>query len=193
MAAAQAQMPERGTPRRSLRFVVAVGLVGAALYAFANWTTLSIPIPGTEDVSIRPQYALLTFFGFVFGPMVGLLAGLAGNLAGDWLSGMNVGTAWPWSIANGLVGLLTGWGGLLLARPWTPSRRRASLAGFAAVVATVIGFLFIWVELATQPELGFEYILNREYLPTVAVNSIFAAIATPLLVLAWEPLRHDAG
>lgn len=183
---------EQHAPRRSLRWVLAVGLLGAALYAFANWTTLAIPIPGTDDVSIRPQFALLTFFGFVFGPMVGLVMGFVGNLVGDWLSAVNVGTAWPWSVANGLVGLLSGIGAAILVRRDTPSRRRAYLAGVAAVVATVIGFLFIWVELVTQPELGSAYILNHEYLPTVAVNSLVAAIVTPLLILGWEPLRHTA-
>ena len=38
----------------------------------------------------------------------------------------------------------------------------------------VLGFLFIWVELWTQ-DLTFEFILTREYLPTVVVNSVVAA------------------
>jgi energy-coupling factor transport system substrate-specific component len=193
MAVAQGELREPDAMRRSLGWVLAVGLIGASLYAFANWTTFHIPIPGTEDVSIRPQYALLTFFGFAFGPMVGLVTGFVGNLAGDWLSGTNVSTAWPWSVANGLVGLLSGLAALLLVTRSTPVRRRAYLAGLASVIATVVGFLFVWVELVTQPELGFDYILSREYLPTIIVNSIFAAIATPIIILAWEPIRHDAA
>jgi len=193
MAVASGELQERGARRPSIGWLLLLGVIGAALYAFANWTTLGIPVPGTDEVSIRPQYALLTFFGFVFGPMVGLIMGLAGNLAGDWLSGFDVSTAWPWSVANGLVGLLAGVGGAMLVGRATPSRRRAYLAGIASVIATLVGFLFIWVELVTQPELGFDYILRHEYLPTVAVNSIVAAVATPLLILGWEPLRHDAG
>lgn len=191
MATAPQQPDDGRTHGHSVGWLLLVGLVGAALYAFANWTTFGIPVPGTDDVSLRPQYALLAFFGFTFGPTVGLLTGLVGNLVGDWLSGTNVSTAWPWSVANGLVGLLMGVAGRWLVRRGEPVRRRAYVAGIASVIATVIGFGFIWLELVTQPELGFEYILTREYLPTVIVNSLFAAVATPLLVLAWEPLRPD--
>jgi uncharacterized membrane protein len=193
LATAPGQPEEERAQGHSVGWLLLVGLIGAALYAFANWTTLSIPVPGTDDVSLRPQYALLTFFGFTFGPLAGLITGFAGNLVGDWLSGSNVTTAWPWSVANGLVGLLMGVAGVWVVRRTAPVRRRAYAAGIASVVATLIGFGFIWVELATQPELGFDYILTREYLPTVIVNSLFAAIATPLLVLAWEPLRPDAS
>jgi len=49
------------------------------------------------------------------------------------------------------------------------------------------------VELVTQQELGFNAILTTEYIPTVIVNSIAAAIVTPILVLAWEPLREQLG
>jgi hypothetical protein len=58
------------------------------------------------------------------------------------------------------------------------------------VVATLLGFLVIWVELWTQPHLGAEHILTREYLPTVLVNSVVAAVITPVVVRFWEPL-HD--
>jgi hypothetical protein len=67
------------------------------------------------------------------------------------------------------------------------------MAAVAGVVGVVIGFLFIWIELITQPELGFNTILTGEYIPTVIANSIAAAIVTPILVLAWEPLREQLG
>ena len=44
--------------------------------------------------------------------------------------------------------------------------------------------------LTLQPDLGAEHILTREYLPTVLVNSVVAAIITPLVVRFWAPL-HD--
>lgn len=197
MAVANSNLQASSARTRSTALILGIGLLGAALYAFSNWTTFHIDIPGTTDVSIRPQYALLTFFGFAFGPMAGLLTGLLGNLTGDWLSGFDVTRAWPWSVANGLVGLLTGFGGILLVRRTSTPNARALMAGVASVVATVIGFGFIWIELITQPALGVEhgtttaaYILAREYVPTVMANSIFAGLVTPILVLAWEPLRE---
>jgi len=73
------------------------------------------------------------------------------------------------------------------------SGNKAVTAAVAGVVATVIGFLFIFVELVTQQEMGFNAILTTEYIPTVIGHSIAAAIVTPILVLAWEPLREQIG
>ena len=165
--------------------------VGVALYAVANWTTFEIRIPGSEDVSIRPQYGLVTFFGFAFGPIVGFIVGFVGNVFGDQLSGTGAFAAWPWSLSNGAAGFLTGLAGILFAEGIGTSRNRAMLAAAGGIVATILGFGLIWIELVTQPELGADYILNREYLPTIVANSIAAAIITPLLVLGWEPLREQ--
>ena len=47
-------------------------------------------IPGTKDVTIRPAFALVPFFGFAFGPIVGLFTGFVGNTIGDQISGWGV-------------------------------------------------------------------------------------------------------
>ena len=66
-------------------------------------------------MSVRPAFALVPFFGYAFGPIVGLFVGLVGNGIGDQLSGWGALTSWNWSIANGLVGLLAGLAPLYLA------------------------------------------------------------------------------
>jgi len=78
----------------------------------------------------------------------------------------------------------------LLTGESAPVRKAAAVAG---VVATVVGFLLIFIELVTQQEMGFNAILSEEYIPVIIVNSIAAAIVTPILVLAWEPLREQLG
>jgi LytS/YehU family sensor histidine kinase len=187
---AEEGLQARPVGRLSLGTLLGVGLVGAALYAFANWTTFSIAIPGTDDVALRPQFALVVFIGFAFGPLAGFVAGFVGNVVGDALTGFGAFSAWPWSLANGAVGLLSGIFGKFIVERVPRGPSRALMAGVAGVVATVLGFLVIWVELWTQPQLGAEYILTREYLPTVVVNSVVAALITPLVVRFWEPL-HD--
>lgn len=172
--------------------VIVYSAIGAALYAVANWTTFAIQIPGTENVSVRPQYGLVTFFGYAFGPVVGFLTGFVGNVVGDQLTGWGAFTSWPWSVANGAAGLLAG----IFATMWARREGTGGIivaAAIVAVAATVLGFLFIFIELVTQPELGFNAILTTEYIPTVIANSIAAAIVTPILVLAWEPLREQLG
>ena len=44
--------------------------IGAALYGIL--LVAQIPIPGST-VSVRPAFALVPFFGYAFGPIVGLL------------------------------------------------------------------------------------------------------------------------
>lgn len=192
MAVAGGDVEVRAAARLTTGMVLTIGLVGAALYAFANWTTFSIAIPGTDDVSLRPQFAIVVFIGFAFGPLAGFVAGFIGNVVGDWLTGFDLLRVWQWSLANGTVGLLSGMFGAMLVRRVNAGVSRAIMAGVAGVVATVLGFVWIWVELWTQG-LSFEFILTREYLPTVVVNSVVAAVITPLVVRFWEPLHSFFG
>ena len=180
-----------GTWSLSTRVIV-YAAIGAALYAAAGYYSYFAQIPGTEGVYLRPAYGVLTFFGFAFGPVVGLFTGLVGNALADTFTGYGTFTSWHWSIANGLVALVAG----LLAAGAARGMRGGTRALFSIVVAeiaTVIGFLFIWIELVTQPELGSQVILWSEYVPTVVSNAIFAAVLTPILVLAWDPVAERLG
>ena len=58
--------------------------IGAALYGIL--LVAQIPIPGST-VSVRPAFALVPFFGYAFGPVVGFFTGLVGNAIGDQISG----------------------------------------------------------------------------------------------------------
>jgi energy-coupling factor transport system substrate-specific component len=178
------------------------GAIGAGIMGFMNSLTYDIGIPGTE-IAVRPHYGILTFFGFAFGPVVGFMTGFFGGLIGDFLSDFMTGTVsvgsaletavgyWHWSMANGLVGLVAGVVSFVMASRMTSTGRRALISAATGVLAVAIGFLFIFVELVIQPQLGFEYILRVEYIPTVIANSIAAAIVTPILVLAWDPIADQ--
>lgn len=173
--------------------VIVYSAIGAALYAVFNWISFAIQIPGAESVSVRPHYGLLTFFGFAFGPIVGFLTGFVGNVVGDQLTGWGAFTSPHWSLANGLAGLIAGLFPVWMASRMTSVGSRALTAAVAGVVATVIGFLAIFLGLVLTPELDFNTILTTEYIPVVVANSIAAAIVTPILVLAWEPISAQMG
>jgi energy-coupling factor transport system substrate-specific component len=167
--------------------------IGAALYALFNYISFGFVIPGTQEVSVRPHYGLLTFFGFAFGPVVGFLTGLVGNIIGDFLSGYGAFTSWHWSLANGVAGLIAGLIGVWAAGRASSTGQRAIWAAVAGVVATVVGFIVIFLGLVVTPEMSFNAILTTEYFPVILANSIAAAIVTPILVFAWEPLREQLG
>ncbi|MEK6192115.1 MAG: ECF transporter S component [Chloroflexota bacterium] len=190
---AMAQPQSTPSPWSLTTRVIVYSAIGAALYAVFNWISFAIQIPGAESVSVRPHYGLLTFFGFAFGPIVGFLTGFVGNVVGDQLTGWGAFTSPHWSLANGLAGMIAGLFPIWMASRMTSVGSKALIAAVAGVVATVIGFLVIFLGLVLTPELDFNTILTTEYIPVVIANSIAAAIVTPILVLAWEPISAQMG
>lgn len=170
--------------------VIVYSAIGAALYGIL--LVAQIPIPGST-VSVRPAFALVPFFGYAFGPIVGFFTGLVGNAIGDQISGWGALTSWNWSIANGLVGLLAGLAPLYLSR-WTEGslRDRAIGGAVAGAIAVVIGFLFIFTDAILQGlEIG--SIISTLYIPVIVGDLIGTIILVPILVYAWEPVKGQLG
>jgi uncharacterized membrane protein len=170
---------------------VVYSAIGAALYGVL--ALFDFLLPGTTNVAIRPAFALVTFFGFAFGPIVGFFTGLVGNAITDQLHGYGFLTYWNWSVANGLAGAIAGLAPLYLASMLRGDVSRRALAGaIAGVVASVVGFLFVFSDMFVGG-LSFDANLTTEYIPVVIADIIAAAILTPVLVYAWEPLKEQLG
>jgi energy-coupling factor transport system substrate-specific component len=170
---------------------VVYSAIGAALYGVL--ALFDFLLPGTTNVAIRPAFALVTFFGFAFGPIVGFFTGLVGNAITDQLHGYGFLTYWNWSVANGLAGAIAGLAPLYLATLMRGDVSRRALAGaIAGVVASVVGFLFVFSDMFVGG-LSFDANLTTEYIPVVIADIIAAAILTPVLVYAWEPLKEQLG
>ena len=164
--------------------------IGAALYGIL--LVAQVPIPGST-VSVRPAFALVPFFGYAFGPIVGFFTGLVGNAIGDQISGWGALTSWNWSIANGIVGLLAGLAPMYLSR-WTNGslRDRAIGGAIAGVIATVIGFLFTFTDLVIQAGNTFGGVVSF-YVAVIVADIIATVILVPILVYAWEPVKAELG
>ncbi|HYX11765.1 MAG TPA: ECF transporter S component [Candidatus Acidoferrum sp.] len=164
--------------------------IGAALYGIL--LVAQLPIPGTT-VSVRPAFALVPFFGYAFGPIVGLFTGLVGNAVGDQISGWGLLTSWNWSIANGLVGLIAGLAPLYLAR-WVNGnlRDRAIGGAVAGAIAVVIGFLFTFTDLIIQSGNTVGGVTSF-YFTVIVADLIATIILVPVLVYAWEPMKAQLG
>jgi energy-coupling factor transport system substrate-specific component len=171
--------------------VVVYSAIGAALYGIL--LVFQIPIPGTTAVSARPAFALVPFFGYAFGPIVGFFTGTVGNAVGDQISGWGLLTSWNWSLANGFVGLLAGlapmWLGSMMAKSIS---NRAIAAAIGGAVAVIIGFLFVFTDMILQ---GYDFnaTLTTEYLPVILGDLIVTIILVPVLVYAWEPVKDRLG
>lgn len=165
--------------------------IGAALYAIA--AQFSFLLPGTGSVSLRPAFALVTFFGFAFGPIVGFFVGFVGNAIGDQISGWGLLTSWNWSLAVGAVGLLAGLTPVYL-RSWMGDRNRMlAAAAIGSVVATVIGLLIVFTDIVLGTAEDFNAALAQNYGPAVISDIIVVVILTPILVAAWQPVKEMLG
>lgn len=164
--------------------------IGAALYGIL--LVAQIPIPGST-VSVRPAFALVPFFGYAFGPIVGFFTGTVGNAIGDQISGWGALTSWNWSLANGFVGLIAGLAPLYLSR-WTNGslRDRAIGGAIAGSIAVLIGFLFVFTDAILQG-MDVGTILSTLYIPVVVGDLIGTIILVPILVYAWEPVKAQLG
>jgi energy-coupling factor transport system substrate-specific component len=165
--------------------------IGAALYGVLGFL-ISIVIPGSNNVSVRPAYALVPFFGIAFGPIVGFFTGLVGNMILDQLTGYGAFTAWNWSIANGLAGLVAGLFAASMTDRMQGQGGRIIGAAFIAAAATLIGFLFVFTDIWVFGN-SLESALTGSYLFVIVPNLIASVILTPVLVAAWEPLKDAIG
>jgi energy-coupling factor transport system substrate-specific component len=168
--------------------VLGYAAIGAALYGVLG--LVSSPLPGT-DVAVRPAFALVSFFGYSFGPVVGLLVGLVGQAVLGQIGGSDVSTYWMRSVESGLAGLVAGLAALYAPR-WTrgPLRHRAVGGALAGVVGSLIGYLFVFVSIVTaQASVG--SVLTQEYLPLAIGAAVVSAILVPVLVYAWDPLSES--
>lgn len=171
--------------------VIVYAAIGAALYGVLG--LFSFLLPGTTNVTIRPAFALVTFFGYGFGPVVGLFAGFVGNAIIDQISGYGFLTYWNWSLANGLAGLVAGLAPMYVAGMMTGAISRRALGGaIAGAVGSIVGFLFVFSDIVVGGS-DFNTVLTAAYIPVVISDVIASAILVPVLVYAWEPLKERMG
>ncbi|WP_327091224.1 ECF transporter S component [Nonomuraea sp. NBC_01738] len=170
--------------------VVVFAAVGAALYAVLG--IISIRIPGTQNVDIRPAFALVPFFGLRFGPIAGFFTGFVGNVIIDQIIGNGALTYWNWSVANGLTGLLAGlFGAAVLARAHKEAVRLVLvavlswLAMFVAFLSTITDMWLQGLTLGAWATLAFGALLLS--------NTLVTLILTPALDAIWEPISKRMG
>ena len=161
--------------------------IGAALYGVLGWVTSFVRIPGPFNSQIRPAIVIPMFFGAIFGPWVGFFAGFAGNVIIDLISGY--GFSWNWSLANGLLGLISGFAAARARGEELPSLREVLLW---AIAGNLIAFLFasvtdIWVY-GTEPGL-----VPLQYVTVIVPNLIAGIVLVPLLYTAYKQVSERSG
>lgn len=155
--------------------------IGAVVFAALSWLTNSVAVAG---ISLRPGQAVLTFFGYAFGPVVGFVVGTVGNLLNDLISGS---FWWNWDLGNGLVGLVAGlW---YLKRNYSePGKLNAMDYIMLSVVSIIANFVGLYFAGGIDVLMGtpYETALGAWALPAAATNAALCIILTPILLIAWR-------
>jgi energy-coupling factor transport system substrate-specific component len=168
--------------------VIVYAAIGAALYGVLG--LFSYSLPGAPNVIVRPAFALVPFFGYSFGPVVGFVVGLLGAAIDDAIGGSSAVAAWSW-LATGLAGLTAGLAPLYVGGMMRgPIGRRALGGSIAAIVGTVVGFLLLFGPVLFAGA-AFGTVLGNDYVPRVIADALASVILVPVLVYAWEPLQES--
>ncbi|MEU4544648.1 ECF transporter S component [Nonomuraea dietziae] len=170
--------------------VVVFAAVGAALYAVLG--LISFTIPGTQNVDIRPAFALVPFFGMRFGPIAGFFTGLVGNIVIDQIKGYGALTYWNWSLANALTGLIAGLLFALVVSRINKEAVRLVAVGVLTWVAMLIAFATTITDMWLQ-DLTLGAWAGVAFGPLLLSNTLVALILTPALDAVWEPISKRIG
>lgn len=181
------------TEARANRAVMLAGvLIGVALSCLV---TLSVPffdlnatLPGDPPVAVPiyvwPFAPVKLAVGLLLGPIAGIVAGVVSQVFDQAVSGIDVATSWNWVLAGGFAGFLAGWLPRRLPGAWAPSgRRRLAGAAVIGVLATVIGFLPVFLDPFVRPGTTWAVALG-EYVLVVVPMAILAALMLPLVLAA---------
>jgi energy-coupling factor transport system substrate-specific component len=191
MATAQMERRDQSKLWEVTSRTIVYAAIGAALYGVLG--LFSFLLPGTNNISIRPAFAIVTFFGYAFGPIVGLFVGFVGNSIIDQLTGSGFFQFWNWSLANGFVGLIAGLAPLYLGR-WVNgnTQQRAIGGAIASTVACLVGFLFIFSDIWVGGSSA-NALVTTAYIPINIADILASVILVPILVYAWEPVKAQLG
>lgn len=87
----------------SIKTVVAIGIGSAIFFVLGRFVAIPSGIPNTN---ITIQYAVLSMFALIFGPVAGFLIGLIGHTLIDLSWGGS--PWWSWVISSAVFGLIVG-------------------------------------------------------------------------------------
>ena len=86
----------------SVKTIVAIGIGSALFFLLARFVSIVVFV----NTTVNFQYALLSFFAVIFGPIAGVLIGFIGHALADLAWGW--GLWWSWIIVSGIVGCAFG-------------------------------------------------------------------------------------
>jgi len=172
----------------AVRTVVAIG-IGAALFFLLGRFAI---IPIFANTNLTFQYALLSFFAVLFGPIAGLLIGFIGHFLIDlsfpW------GLWWSWIIVSGVIGF--GFG-IILRGIRIDEGEFAGKNIIRFIVGTTIVHLIAWALVAPVLDIiMYAEPANRVFTQGIIAaisNSVTTAIVGTFLLFAYSKARPKTG
>jgi len=173
----------------SVKTIVAIGIGTALFFLLARFAS----IPVFANTTFNFQYALLSFFAVLFGPIAGLVIGLAGHILFDM--SMPWGIWWSWIIVSGFVGFAFGFVMKGVNVEEGEFENIKAIARF--VIGTTLVHLVAWGLLAPILDIViYAQPTDRVFLQGLIAfigNAISTAVAGALLLFAYSKARPKTG
>jgi len=173
----------------SIRTIVAIGIGTALFFVLARFASITV----FANTTLNLQYALLSFFAVLFGPIAGLLIGLFGHILTDLAWGW--GLWWSWIIVSGIVGFFFGF--VLKGINVDEGEFQTARAIIQFVVGTTVVHLIAWGLIAPVLDiLIYAEPANRVFtqgLIAFVGNALTTAIVGTLLLLAYSKIKPKKG
>lgn len=173
----------------SIKTVVGTGIGAAVFFVLARFVSIPTPVPNT---SITLQYAVLSLFAVLFGPVAGALIALIGHALSDLTA---YGSPWwSWIIASTFVGAALGF---LKYRIHLDEGEFGWKEVLTFNVAQLIANALAWLVIApTLDILIYAEPANKVYLQGAvagAFDFLTVAVIGTLLLLAYSKTRTRQG
>jgi len=173
----------------SVKTIVAIGIGTALFFLLARFAS----IPVFANTTFTFQYALLSFFAVLFGPIAGALIGLVGHILTDLAWGW--GLWWSWIIVSGVVGF--GFGLVMKGVDVEDGGFETKRGIIQFVCGTVIMNLIAWVVVAPVLDiLIYSEPANRVFTQGFFAflgNAATTAVVGALLIFAYCKARPKTG
>ena len=160
---------------------VAAGIGAALFFIIAKFAQIPTGVP---NLTISFQFAIITFFGLLYGPYVGGFIGFVGHLLNDATSGWGI--WWPWVLASAIFGVIIGIVGNITKVSKGYTKKKLLVVIAAMLVATIASWLFVAPlgdVLIYQEDIGLEYLQGS--IAGIS-NFVVSAVVGNLLVFSYS-------
>lgn len=184
-------MSENKSSKFSTKAIVATGLGAALFLVLFYFVKIPSPVPETN---LQIAYGVSSFFGALFGPLVGFLVAFVGHALNDFIA---YGSPWwSWVVASGVSGLVAGFCSRKVA-PAVEEGRFGKDEIRSFVIYTIIANVIAWIIVAPVLDIViYAEPADKVFLQGImacVVDAVTAVVVGLILLKAYAATKTSKG